>query len=174
MGNRKTTEKKSAELKRLLGEHGIDFPTTRRNCLYAHQKVRAHELDLTQEIFDPDVGGGAEAKRRCDDTTAIDLGGWATTDDNGKRIWQLSDFVCDADSYVYRRPVSFVATPLSETPVSVTVSIRSTGSDLIVDIFSWDTSGAAAPRVAFSWRCWAEANRVINGPGPLSLTPVPR
>ncbi len=168
MGNRKTTDSKTgAELKRLLGEHGIDLPTVRRNCLYTHQEVRAHELDLTPVMFNPDLAGAGEPRRRCGVSSAIDLGGWATTDDNGRRVWQLSHFVCDADSCVYRRPVSFVATPLSETPVSVTVSIRSTGSDLIVDVFSWNTSGAAAPRVAFSWRCWVEANRVVSGPGPL-------
>ena len=175
MGHGKTTDKKSAELRKLLDDFGIDFPTTRRNCLYNTPDVRVHEIDVMGELFNPDQGETAGSRRRCLDSPSIDLGGRATTDDSGKRIWKLSDFVCGADALVYHRPVSFVATPLSETPVSITVSVRSTGSDLVVNVFSWDRSGDPAPRVFFSWRCWAEAKYTFQGaPGPGLTTRIPR
>ncbi len=174
MGYEKTKDEKSRELKKLLREFGIDFPTTRRNCLYTHPNVRVQEIDLTQEIFDPDQGKTADSRRRCSRSRSIDLGGWAVTDGSGQRVWKLSEFVCDADSRLYRRPVSFVATALSETPVSMTVSVQSTGNDLIVEVRSWDASGDPAPRVAFSWRCWAEATGgIAAGPGPWERTQPP-
>jgi len=178
MGYEKTVDEKSSELKKLLSEFGIDLRPTlrlsRRDSLYAIGKVQVQEVDLTSQVFDAGSGGGASPRRSCSTPPAIDLGGSAVTDDCGKRIWKLSDFVCDSNLRFYSQPVSFVATALSETPVSMTVSVQSTGFDLGVKVFSWDASGAAAPRVAFSWRCWAEANPLLaTGSGPARMVDEP-
>ena len=156
-----TTYKAEGKLTKLLAEFGIDLPgiyLLRRNSLYhADEAVQVQEVDLTPQFVDPDVVGAGLPRRRCLGSTAIDLGGRAVTDASGKLTWKLADFVCEFARYTYSEPVSFVATPLSADPVSLTALVRSIGSDLVVEVFSWDASGAAAPRVGFSWRCWVEA-----------------
>ncbi len=177
MENKKTMNEERGDLEKLIGKLGIDVQTVefrRRNSLSTHQDVQVHEIDLPLDVLDSDLGATASPWRECFDSRSIDLGGWAVTGDAGKRIWKLSDFVCDSNSrVVYRQPVSFVATPLSEEPVSMTVIVRSTGSDLVVEVFSWDASGAAAPRVGFSWRCWVDTISSAQGAGPADIRQPP-
>lgn len=160
-----TTKKAESKLTKVLAEFGLDLPGIRfllRNSLYLDETVQVQEVDLTPQIFDPDVAGAGEPRRRCLSSRSIDLGGRAVTDASGKLTWKLSDFVCESDSQTYSEPASFVATPLSADSVSLTALVQSIGSDLVVEVFSWDASGAAAPRVGFFWRCWVAASPIVD------------
>jgi hypothetical protein len=152
-------------LRKLLRDLGFDFPGLifiERDCIYKVESAIIHEVDRTPVIFDPGLGGGTgEVPARCFESSALDLGGQAVTDNAGRLTWKLSDFVCNADRAGYQAPASFVTTALSTAPIFLTARILSTGGDLVVDVFSWDTSGAPAPNVRFAWRCWVPTQAIV-------------
>jgi hypothetical protein len=151
-------------LKKLFRDLGLDFPGLNfieRDCVYKIQRATVHEVDRTPVIFDPDLGGASEVPTRCFESDAIDLGGQAVTDSAGRLTWKLSDFVCKADRAGYQAPVSFVTTALTSSPIFLTARMVSSGGDLVVDVFSWDSSGAAAPNIRFAWRCWIPTQAIV-------------
>ena len=152
------TKNADSKLRKLLVE--LDARILVRNSLYTNEAVKIQEVDRTPQIFDPDLGPG-ELRRECRGSQSIDLGGRAATDASGKLTWKLSDFVCESDQ-VYSHPVSFVATPFSADPVSLTALVQSIGPDLVVEVFTWDSSGAAAPQVPFAWRCWVPTSVIVD------------
>lgn len=144
-------------LRKLLLDLGLDFPGlvfVERDCIYKSQSATVHEVDRTPVIFDPDLGGGGEVPVRCFDNESLDLGGHAVTDSAGRLTWKLSSFVCQADRSSYVAPATFVTTAMSSSPIFLTTRTLSIGSDLVIDVFSWDTNGVPAPNVRFAWRCW--------------------
>lgn len=157
------TEKDALE--KALAGLGFDLPEIsfiRRDGLSAKQEVSVHEVDLTPEFVDPGLGAGGNIRARCFGSHAIDIGGRAVTDSAGRLTWKLSDFVCQSGGTDYSDPVSFVATALTNSAVLLTARTASTGGDLVVDVFSWDTNGAPAPKVRFFWRCWVQALTVVD------------
>lgn len=151
-------------LTKLFRDLGLDFPGLNfieRDCVYKIERAIVHEVDRTPVIFDPEFGGGGEVPTRCFESDAIDLGGQAVTDNSGRFTWKLSNFVCKADRAGYQTPASFVTTALSSAPIFLTARIVSSGVDLVIDVFSWDTNGAPAPNIRFAWRCWVPSQAIV-------------
>jgi hypothetical protein len=102
---------------------------------------------------------------RCLKDSAIDLAGVFETGKDGRASWKLTNFICVGRDFrvVVNWPASFVATPISESPVYLTTSISFPGlSDLLVEVFSWNSSGKLAPLIAFSWRCRVRYEEIIG------------
>jgi hypothetical protein len=59
-------------------------------------------------------------------------------------------------------PINVVATPHSSTPCFITsqYSFINDQADVEITLSTWDPNGAAAPDIAFDWRC-----RVVVLPG---------
>ena len=151
-------------LRKLFLDLGLDFPGLiflERDSIYKAQSATVHEVDRTPVLFDPDLGGGIEVPARCFESASLDLGGQAVTDSAGRLTWKLSNFVCRADRLNYLAPTSFVTTAMSSSPIFLTTRTLSSGSDLVIDVFSWDTNGAPAPNVRFAWRCWVPSQSIV-------------
>ena len=160
----KVSKKTLETLRKLFLDLGLNFPGldfVERDAIYRVQNATVHETDRTPVIFDPDLGGGTETPARCFDSGAIDLGGQAVTDSAGRLTWKLSNFVCRADRASIVKPETFVATAMSSSPIFLTTRTLSAGSDLVIDVFSWDTDGAPAPNVRFAWRCWVPREAIV-------------
>ena len=154
-----TKSSKVDALRKALLNLGFNLPELRfieRESLSVGQPVRIHEIDRTPLLMDPDLGPGEGVRKKCFDSTGLDVGGKAVTDNAGRLLWKLSDFVCVVGRLSVSEPASFVATARSKSPVFLTSRTISTGDDLVIDVFSWDTSGNPAPKVGFAWRCWIE------------------
>jgi hypothetical protein len=85
----------------------------------------------------------------------LDVAGFSRTGSDGKSLFRLTDFLCPVGSELFIQPINVVATPLSDTPCFLTVvhSLLNNGADVEIKVSTWDASGAAAPNVAFNWRC---------------------
>jgi hypothetical protein len=92
---------------------------------------------------------------RCYLTRLPDVGGLATTGSDGTRVFRLTDFLCPAGDERFFQPINVVATPLSSTPCFLTLvhSLLNDGADVEIKVSTWGANGAAAPSVAFNWRC---------------------
>jgi hypothetical protein len=151
-------------LTKLFRDLGIDFPGLNfleRDAIYKIEGATVHETDRTPVIFDPDFPP-TEVPARCFASDAIDLGGQAVTDAAGRLTWKLSNFVCKGDRANYLAPPAFVATAMSSAAIVLTTRTVSLGSDLVIDVFSWDASGAPAPNVRFAWRCWIPTQAIVT------------
>jgi hypothetical protein len=107
---------------------------------------------------------------QCRPARLMDISGLATTDNNGKRVFLLSEFLCFSSpgSIHFQQPINVVATPRSTTPSFLTVihSLVNTGplnaaTDVEITVFTWDANGAAAPNVTFDWRCRVDIPNII-------------
>jgi hypothetical protein len=107
------------------------------------------------------------AGKRCDPATILDASGTSFTGSNGTRVFLLSEFVCFAQVNILAEPINVVATPRASTPSFLTMThqlVKADGAtnyqdDVSISVFTWDANGAAAPNVAFAWRC-----RVVSVP----------
>lgn len=161
----KSSKASRDKLKKLLADLGLSFPGIdflERDCLYRAQGATAHEVDHTPVVFDPELGGGNSVRARCFDIGSLDLGGQATTGGDGHLTWKLSNFVCRRGGNSYLTPTAFVTTAISSSPVFLTTRIVSTGPDLVIDVFSWDTNGDRAASVRFAWRCWVQEQSIVG------------
>jgi hypothetical protein len=114
----------------------------------------------------------------CSLTYTCDIGGVSSTFDDGKRVFRLSDFICQ---WVWVRPVGFVepvnvvATPRTDRPVFLTMTYAPVPPDpqvayipdVQITVFAWGANGAPAPNVEFDWRCrtafiFAEREPVVS------------
>ena len=154
----KRGEKKSSDhlAKRLVGtliDSGIDevslITILRRFSIY----TRENPVSVLER--EPVING---VRVRCVDDEAIDVAGRSGTDEDGRMTWRISDFICLGHRTRFREPICFLATPHSKTPIHITTHVSRSilpdaPDDVVVEVFSWDSNGEPAPRVAFSWRC---------------------
>ncbi|MGB5558599.1 MAG: hypothetical protein WBN04_11370, partial [Paracoccaceae bacterium] len=92
---------------------------------------------------------------------AMDIGGKSVTGSDGKLRWKLSNYICDIGIVFIDEPVAFVATARATVARMMTSNTVSTGRDLEIDVFSWDSDGKPASGTRFSWRCWFNLPPVI-------------
>jgi hypothetical protein len=106
---------------------------------------------------------------QCRPARLLDLSGLATTDNSGKRVFRLSEFLCSPPGSIhFQQPINVVATPRSTTPFFLTVthslvnpSPFGTATDVQITVFTWDANGAAAPNVTFDWRCRVDIPNLV-------------
>jgi hypothetical protein len=108
--------------------------------------------------------------KRCEPADLLDVSGIATTANDGKSVFRLTDFICldngltfahpvQGEGLFFAQPINVVATPLSSKPFFLTVlhSLAKDEGGNVVDVeihaSSWDASGTPAPNVSFDWRC---------------------
>jgi len=94
---------------------------------------------------------------RCFEREGMDLSGGSMTDSTGRMIWRLSNYLCKGETVPpVDFPVSFIATPLIEKPMYVTVKyieVETSPNDLVLEVYSWDNRGEPAPFMPYYWRC---------------------
>ncbi len=133
--------------------------------IWATDKPSVKIRKLRPEEVISEFGGGSTVRRtQCDPTEAIDIAGQSRTGDNGKMTWRLTDFICPGGQPIVEPPASFVATPISQSPVYLTTTIEfpDPPRDLVVEVFTWDPGGSSAPRIPFSWRCRVRYKEIIG------------
>ena len=101
--------------------------------------------------------------KRCNSATLLDASGVSFTGADGTRVFLLSDFVCFPQVNSLAEPINVVATPRSESPffLTLTHALINADSDVQISVFTWDAGGAAAPNVAFDWRCRVVSNQIV-------------
>ncbi|HEV8617721.1 MAG TPA: hypothetical protein VGU22_19680 [Methylomirabilota bacterium] len=89
----------------------------------------------------------------CADATILDASGTAATGSDGQRVFRLSEYVCLEATLL--PPVNVVATSESPNPFFLTVehALVDMSTDVEIKVSTWAPGGAAAPNVAFDWRC---------------------
>jgi hypothetical protein len=96
---------------------------------------------------------GETTPNRCYATELLDVSGFATTGSDGTILFRLTSFLC-LTGIALAGPINVLATPFSSTPCFLTmVHSLHNGNDVEIKVSSWDANGAAAPNVAFNWRC---------------------
>lgn len=154
----KDSEQVAALRKALSGLdlHLPDLNFIERDALSNVEPTQFHVTDRTPVIFDPSHGTGTGGGPRefCFAGQAMDIGGKSVTGSDGKMRWVLKNYICDDRLIAVDEPVAFVATPRATGPVLMTTNTVSSGSDLVIDVFSWTITGAPAANTRFSWRCW--------------------
>jgi len=160
-GEKMTTRGRKSDLaskqERLLERAGLElgeFPERMVPSIFS-RAISIFMYDEPQVKFQT-YDSGKPIRAYCIKDSAIDLAGVYKTGKDGRASWKLTDFICVDRNFrvVVDWPASFVATPISESPVYLTTSISFPGlSDLLVEVFSWNPSGKPAPLIAFSWRC---------------------
>ena len=111
-----------------------------------------------QNIFFPGMN--------CEDTRLLDVSGAFLSGADGKRVIRLSNVVC-LGQRLLAEPVNVLATARSVKPFFVTNTHSLINpndinlSDVEITFFVWDANGAAAPNVAFDWRCRAVTNSFV-------------
>ena len=131
-----TKSSKVDALRKALLNLGFNLPELsfiERNSLMAGQPVQIHEIDRTPILVDPDIGPGDGVREKCSNSTGLDIGGKAVTDNAGRLLWKLSDFICVVGRISVSEPASFVATARSKSPVFLTSRTISTGDDLVIE-----------------------------------------
>jgi hypothetical protein len=94
-------------------------------------------------------------------TTLIDASGISATDVHGTvTVLVTSVLWLPAGNASFYEPPLVVATPIGTTPVYLTLTSVLIGAtqvspatDVEITVLSWNANGAAAPNVAFNWRC---------------------
>jgi len=106
----------------------------------------------------------------CRPARLLDISGLATTDNNGQRVFKLSEFICHSSPPAanrFQQPINVVATPRSITPCFLTVTHSLVNTDALkavdveIKVFTWDANGAPAPNVTFDWRCRVDIPNII-------------
>jgi hypothetical protein len=97
----------------------------------------------------------------CTASELLDVSGVSVTPSNGHLTLLITDFLCPNEgTRSYSEPVNIVATAASSTPAVITATHtlivtppNTVATNVQIDIFSWDATGAPAPGVAVNWRC---------------------
>ena len=145
MGKNDTTKKNSKEID--PEKKAELFPPRVPTSVYTIYPALSVKLrDDSPVIHDP----------RCYPVDGIDLSGSSYTDSAGHMTWRLSNFICpDFEPEPLIFPPSFVATPISDKPVYITVKFTPVSpptKDMVFEVYSW-RRGEPAPLVPFYWRC---------------------
>jgi hypothetical protein len=132
-------------------------------------------INLFQSVASSTRSPGSTTKRhllinrpnQCYQTELLDVSGFAVTGSDGTSTFRLSNFICHAGER-FTQPINVVATPFSTTPCFLTMvhSLVNDGDDVEIKVSSWDAAGAAAPLVAFNWRCRVELLFIILKSSP--------
>ena len=122
--------------------------------------VLTRNLDASVKVVELILNGQI---KRCEyNKQVIDISGSNATNNQGEMIWKLREVIdpCDDGLGLFCDPYSFVATPISNKPVFITVQRlglsalgASCSKDVVFKIFSWDSKGNPAPGIGFYWRC---------------------
>jgi hypothetical protein len=94
----------------------------------------------------------------CGEAFLIAVGGQATTRDDGKVDFLLSEFYCASVTARSQLPIILVATAVSEQPVFVTTYNRLIERDdrimdFRIQIYAWEPGGAPAKGIFVNWLC---------------------
>lgn len=159
-------DERVASIRTALQGFGLDLPVLKfieRDALSNVQGAQVHITDRTPVIFDPTTsdGSGGGPREFCFAGPGMDIGGKAVTGSDGRMQWKLTNYICENGPLAVDEPVSFVATPRAASAVMMTSTTVSTGSDLVIDVFSWNPDGSPAPGTRFSWRCWFNLPPII-------------
>lgn len=113
-------------------------------------------LKNTRDLVVAPEDGESSARRSCDERSAIELDARGVTDEGGKALIRLRDYICQSgERQVAERPVTFLATPVSgDQPIFLTcdIEIAPDSDDVTVAVYSWSPGGERAGRIPFSWR----------------------
>lgn len=150
--------KRVDDLRKALANLDLHLPELKfieKDAISNVEATQFHNTDRTPVIFDPDVSDGSGGPREfCFSGQAMDIGGKAVTGSDGKMRWKLTNYICEDRLMVVDEPVAFVATARATVARMMTSNTVSTGKDLEIDVFSWDSDGNPAGGTSFSWRCW--------------------
>ena len=117
---------------------------------------KAVVLKNTRDLVVAPKDGERSARRSCDERSAIELDARGVTDEGGKALIRLKDYICPSgDRQEAERPVTFLATPASgDQPIFLTCDIQvvPNSDDVTVAVYSWSPDGKLAGRIPFSWR----------------------
>ena len=132
--------------------------------------VASHTLTADENSFTALRNLLIPRPNECRSAHLLDISGLAATDNNGKRVFRLSEFICHSSppaANQFQQPINVVATPRSITPcfLTVTHSLANTASlnaaDVEIKVFTWAADGAPAPNVTFDWRCRVDIPNII-------------
>ena len=150
-----------------LGGLVPSFDLVRLISLYDRDKVTLKTRSLRTDVLVSDDFGPGSPLDTAECTPsfgAVDAAGQLRTGDDGTITWRLTDVMCPEGTPIVEGPASFVATPITTSPIYLTTRIvfPNPPEDLIVQVFTWDSTGMAAPKVAFSWRCRVRYKEVVG------------
>jgi hypothetical protein len=114
-------------------------------------------------ITSREIGTTGQSTKACGNAGVFFIGGQTVTGSDGKVEFLLSDYHCffareTGSSNIATFPIIFVATPQSREPVFVTTrttAVFKGGSftDVKIEIYTWDHSGAPAKTKSVDWFC---------------------
>jgi len=150
-----------------LGGFVPPFNAVQLISLYDRQDATLKSFSIRTDVVVTDDfsdGSGDLGATECLEHEAIDVAGQSRTGEDGSMTWRLTDVICAASGRTIREPASFVATPITTGPIYLTtkIVIPDPPDDLVVSVFTWDSSGTAAPGIAFSWRCRVRYKEAIG------------
>lgn len=132
--------------------------------------VASHTLTTDENTFTTLRNLLIARPNECRPARLLDISGLATTDNNGQRVFKLSEFICQSSPPAanrFQQPINVVATPRSITPCFLTVTHSLVNTDALkamdveIKVFTWDANGAPAPNVTFDWRCRVDIPNII-------------
>jgi len=132
--------------------------------------VAAHTLTTDDGTFTTWQNIFRPTPNECRSARLLDISGLATTDNNGQRVFKLSEFICYSyppTANRFQQPINVVATPRSITPCFLTVAYSLVNTDALkavdveIRVFTWGANGAPAPNVGFDWRCRVDIPLII-------------
>jgi len=110
-------------------------------------------------IMSREIGTTGDSTKACSSSNLFSIGGLASTGENGKIEFLLSDYHC-AGVLSISFPIIFVATVQSQEPIFVTsrtFEVYSSGSgnisDVRVELYTWDSNGSPAGSKFVKWFC---------------------
>lgn len=129
-------------------------------ALLDHSLDPSGGVNLIEEIALYDLADGYTTTRRfgapsnvCRATKVLDVSGFGYTGSDGTTQFKLSSALC-LSGIALAGPINVLATPIADTPCFVTTRhFLVNGNDVEIKVWSWGPDGAAAPSVAFNWRC---------------------
>jgi hypothetical protein len=139
------------DLEKILGD---DFPEEARARIRFIQAVASSNVTDPGSITYRDLI--ALRPNSCQGSSLLDVSGFAMTGSDGTNQLRLTDFIC-LTGMTFMHPINVVATPLSSKPCFMTLHHTpvNNGTDVEIQVWSWDSGGNPAPAVAFDWRCRA-------------------
>lgn len=97
----------------------------------------------------------------CYTSELLDVSGFSSMPDSGHLTLLVTGFLCSKETArIYNEPVNIVATAVSASPVFLTAThtlitspTLNVVTDVQIDIYAWDNTGAPVGNVPVNWRC---------------------